>query len=187
MGPNERRSFMKSAAAGALAFTVGGVDVLLTPREARAQNVPFRLLKSGEADTLEAIGETMVPGARAGGIAHFLDQQFSVPAEEALLQARILNVRPPYVNFYRAVVAGIDKASRAGYDQRRFAELTSGEQRELINALRQNKLAGWEGPPPPFVYLLLRSDAVDVVYGTMEGYESLGVPYQAHIAPERRW
>jgi len=26
-----------------------------------------------------------------------------------------------------------------------------------------------------------------VVYGTVEGYESLGIPYMAHIAPERRW
>jgi hypothetical protein len=26
-----------------------------------------------------------------------------------------------------------------------------------------------------------------VVYGTMEGYESLGVPYMAHIAPDKRW
>jgi len=26
-----------------------------------------------------------------------------------------------------------------------------------------------------------------VVYGTMEGYESLGVPYMPHIAPEKRW
>jgi hypothetical protein len=25
------------------------------------------------------------------------------------------------------------------------------------------------------------------VYSTMDGYEALGVPYMAHIAPERRW
>jgi hypothetical protein len=31
------------------------------------------------------------------------------------------------------------------------------------------------------------SDAVDVVYGTMDGYANLGVPYQAHIAPTRSW
>jgi len=34
--------------------------------------------------------------------------------------------------------------------------------------MRQNKLDGWQGPPGPFVYLITRSDAVDVVYGTME-------------------
>ena len=53
--------------------------------------------------------------------------------------------------------------------------------------MRQNKLDGWQGPPGAFVYLVTRSDAVDVVYGTMEGYESLGIPYMAHIVPERRW
>jgi hypothetical protein len=36
------------------------------------------------------------------------------------------------------------------------------------------------------VYFVLRSDAVDVVYGTMEGYESLGVPYMPHIVPDKR-
>ena len=30
-------------------------------------------------------------------------------------------------------------------------------------------------------------EKVDVVYGTMEGYESLGVPYMPHIAPDKRW
>jgi len=53
--------------------------------------------------------------------------------------------------------------------------------------MRQNKLDGRKGPAAGFVYLLLRSDAVDVVYGTMDGYAHLGVPYQAHIAPTRSW
>src|SRR5258706_12441950 len=106
-----RRQFMGSAAVGALAYTVGGAQVLLTPREARAQGVPFRLLQSREAETIESMGETLVPGARAAGIAHFIDHQVSVPPEEALLEARIMNVRPPYINFYRAAVAAIDKAA----------------------------------------------------------------------------
>src|SRR5436309_15680049 len=101
MGHMKRRDFMRGATIGTLAFTVGGAQVLLTPREARAQGVPFRLLKAGEAEILEALCETLVPGARAAGVSHFVDQQVSVPAEESLLQARILNVRPPYVNFYR--------------------------------------------------------------------------------------
>jgi len=53
--------------------------------------------------------------------------------------------------------------------------------------MRQNKIDGWQGPPGGFVYLITRSDAVDVVFGTMEGYASLGIPYMAHIPPERRW
>jgi len=182
----KRRDFMRGAAVATLAFTVGDARLLLTPREARAQGVPFRLLKANEAEALEALGETLVPGARAAGIAHFIDQQLSVTPEEALLEARILNVKPPYVNFYRAAIGAIDKASQAR-NGRRFAQLNSLEQRELADLMRQNKLDGWQGPPGPFVYLVTRSDAVDVVYGTMEGYEALGIPYMPHIAPEKRW
>ncbi len=49
-----------------------------------------------------------MPGARAAGVAHFVDQQLSVPPGEALLEARILNVKPPFANFYRAAIRAID-------------------------------------------------------------------------------
>jgi hypothetical protein len=186
MADIERRAFMKGATLGAFAFTVGGSTVMLTARQARAGNVPFRLLKENEAETIESMGETLVPGARAAGIAHFIDHQISAPPEQALLQARILNVRPPFANFYRAATKAIDGASDKIFGLR-FWMLSPGDKTEFVNQMRQNKAAGWQGPPGPFVYAILRSDAVDVVYGTMEGYEALGVPYMAHIAPERRW
>lgn len=185
--PNiQRRAFMRGAGLGALVFTVGGVDVLLTPREAHAQNVPFRLLKANEGETIAAMGETLVPGARAAGVAHFVDHQLSVPADEALLQARIFNVRPPFANFYRAAIGAIERGSDKVFN-RKFAELTAAEQREFVNNMRQNKIEPWSGPSGGFVYTILRSDAVDVVYGTMEGYAALNIPYQAHIEPTNRW
>jgi hypothetical protein len=140
-----------------------------------------------EAETIEALGETLVPGARAAGVAHFIDQQLSVPPEEALLEARILNVLPPYAKFYRAAVGAIDNASQAVNSGRKFTQLSPSEQHGFVEAMRQNKLQGWQGPGGAFVYLVLRSDAVDVVYGTMEGYEALGIPYMPHIAPDKRW
>jgi hypothetical protein len=182
----ERRVFMKGAAAGALAFTVGGTEVFLTARQAHAQNIPLRTLTADQAATLDAMGETLVPGAKEAGITNFVDQQISIPAEEALLQARILNVRPPYANFYRAALGAIETASSKSKG-RKFAELTPEEQHEFANLMRQNKLDGWQGPPGPFVYAILRSDAVDVFYATMEGYAALGVPYMPHIAPTKRW
>jgi hypothetical protein len=182
----ERRVFLKVAGAGLFAFTVGGASVMMTPGDARAKGVPYRLLKADEAETIEALGETLIPGAREAGIAHFIDQQVSVPPGEALLEARQLNVRPPFVNFYRAAIGAVDKASevRSG---RRFAALSTTDQHDFVDLMRQNKIEGWQGPAGGFVYFVLRSDAVDVVYGTMEGYESLGVPYMPHIAPDRRW
>ena len=186
MDAMERRVFLKGAGMGMLAFTVGGASVLMTPGEARAQGVRFRLLNAREAETIEALGETLVPGARHAGVAHFIDQQVSVSPGEALLEARQLNVKPPFINFYRAAIAGIDKAAEAR-SGRRFAALGADEQHGFIDAMRQNKIDGWQGPPGSFVYLVLRSDSIDVVYGTMEGYEALGVPYMPHIAPDKRW
>jgi hypothetical protein len=182
----ERRAFIKGAAFGTLAFTVGGAEVLLTPRQARAQNVPLRTLTADQAATLDAMGEGLAPGAKAAGITNFVDQQIAGPPEDALLQARILNVRPPYANFYRAALGAIDGASDKA-NGRKFAQLSADEQRNFINLMRQNKLEGWQGPPAPFVYAILRSDAVDVTYATMEGYAALGVPYMPHIAPAKRW
>jgi hypothetical protein len=182
----ERRVFLKSAGMGMLAFTVGGATVMMTPPQARAQGVPFRLLNAHEAETLEALGEALVPGARQAGIAHFIDQQVASPPGQALLEARIVNVKPPFVNFYRAAIGAVDRASTARNGPS-FAALAAPDQHDLINLMRQNKFADWQGPPAPQVYFVLRSDAVDVVYGTMEGYEALGVPYMAHIAPDKRW
>jgi hypothetical protein len=39
MDDMQRRAFIKGAAIGTLAFTVGGVEVMLTPRQAQAQNI----------------------------------------------------------------------------------------------------------------------------------------------------
>jgi hypothetical protein len=182
----QRRAFMKGAAIGALAFSVGGAEVMLTPRQAQAQNIPLRTLTPEQAATLGAMGEALVPGAKDAGVVNFVDQQLSIPAEQALLQARILNVRPPFANFYRAALSAIDGASDKTRS-RKFAQLSPDEQRDFVNLMRQNKIDGWQGPPGPFVYAVLRSDAVDVVYATMEGYAALGVPYMPHIAPTKRW
>jgi hypothetical protein len=182
----QRRAFMKGAAIGALAFSVGGAEVMLTPRQAQAQNIPLRTLTPEQAATLGAVGEALVPGAREAGIVYFVDQQISIPAEEALLQARILSVRPPFANFYRAALGAIDAAS-GKTKGKQFAELSPDEQHDFVDLMRQNKIDGWQGPPGPFVYNVLRGDAVDVVYATMDGYAALGVPYMPHIAPTKKW
>src|ERR1700749_3667060 len=103
-----RGGFIKGPRVGSLAFAVGGAEVLMAASEARARGVPFRLLDAHQGDTLEALGETLVPQARESGIAHFVDQQLSAPPNEALLQARILNVRPPFAEFYNAAITSVD-------------------------------------------------------------------------------
>src|SRR5262249_10234158 len=182
-GELERRVFLKVAGLGMLSFTIGNTAVMMTAWQARAEGVAFRVLNAHEAETIEALGETLVPGARQAGVAHFIDHQISVPPHEALLEARIVNVKPPYANFYRAAIAGVDKASEARHG-RPFTAIAVAEQAELVGLMRQNKIEGWQGPPSGLVYFVLRSDAADTVYGTMDGYAALGVPYQPHIAPE---
>jgi len=171
-----RRDFVSGAALGALVFTVAGAEVLLTPRQAHAQGVPFRMLAPPEVATLEAVGETLAIGARQDGIAHFVDQQLTVPPAHALLSLRVTETRPPYVNFYRAALGGIDRASHALHG-RGFAELDASQQHDFVDRLRQSKLEGWQGPAQGSVYGTLRNDAVDVVYGTVEGFARLGIPY----------
>jgi gluconate 2-dehydrogenase subunit 3-like protein len=181
-----RRTFVRGAAAGALVFTVGGADVLLLPSEARAQKVPLKVLTADEASRLEAVGDAVVPGAREAGIANFVDQQCSVAPHEALLGIRIANVRPPFVNFYRAALNAVDGACKAQHGKP-FVELTAAEQQTFIGAMRVGKLADWKGPPQQAIFGAIRTDGVDVVYGTVEGFERLGVPYMPHILPTARW
>jgi hypothetical protein len=183
----ERRTFVRGAAAGALAFTVGGAEVLLLPSEARAQKVPLKVLTADEASRLEAVSEALVPGARDAGIAYFVDQQCSVPAHEALLSIRIGNVRPPFVNFFRTALTAIDTRCSASHGKL-FAALTADEQHAFIGTMRTGKHPDWKGPPAQqAIYNSFRANAVDVVYGTTEGAERLGVPYMALVAPKARW
>jgi len=186
MNDIERRAFVRGVAIGALAFSVGGVEIMLTAQQARAQGVPLRMLKPDEAKTLEAIGETLAIGAREGGIAHFVDQQLTLPPAFALLTVRVTETRPPYVDFYRAALAGIERASQGQFG-RGYAELAEAEQHDFVTRLRQNKLERWQGPSQGSVYGILRNDAIDVVYGTVEGFARLGVPYMPHILPARSW
>ncbi len=129
----ERRAFVQGAGLGALAFTVGGVEIMLTPRQAHAEGVPLRTLNADQAATLDALGETLVPGAKEAGITQFIDQQISVPPEQALLQARILNVRPPFANFYRAALGAVDAASNKTKGKK-FAALTAAGAARLRRA-----------------------------------------------------
>src|ERR1700754_947691 len=132
-----RRGFVKGATLGALAFTVGGVEMLMAPGEARARGVPFRLLDLHQGETLEALGETLVPQAREAGIAHYIDQQISVPPQESLLQARIFNFRPPFAAFYRNTIVAVDEHSTKLFGKP-FAQLDAKDQREFVDRMRQS-------------------------------------------------
>lgn len=151
------------------AYSISGVEHLLTPAQAKAQGAAFKVLSPGQVATLEVFCEFCVPGARAAGIAHYIDAQLNAEPDKAMLMLRYLDIAPPFKNFYAQALKQI--AAYRSFDIADFLKLQPNEG-EL---------------PPPLIYFVLRSDAVDVVYGTREGMMRLGVPVMAHLEPEAEW
>ncbi len=178
----QRRRFLAAATIGALAYQVGGIDLLMTPAEARRQGAGLGVLSPGEARTLEALGECLVPGARVAGIAHYVDANLRGPPEQSLLMLRYLDVLPPHADFYSTGLRSLDAASAARHGKP-FADLAETAATTLVGAIAAASPDGWQGAPAPLFYFALRGDAVDIVYGTRAGFERLSVPYLAHIEP----
>lgn len=181
-----RRAFLQNTGLGLLTFSLAGTEVLLTPRQARARGADFHVLSDNEVAILDALGEVLVPGAAEAGIAHFVDQQLGTEPNDCLLMARYLNIEPPYAAFYRVGLQAVDELSRRLLDKP-FHELNEESAVDVVRGFANSNPEGWQGPPAPLVYLLLRSDAVDVVYGTVEGFAKMKIPYMPHILPPRNW
>lgn len=179
-----RRDFAKIA--GVLAFSVGSKITWLTPAQAQAQGVALKLLTSAEAAILNRYGDSLVPGAAAAGLAHFIDHQLAAPAGDNLLMIRYLGVLPPFDGFYRAGLAALDTMAQARHGVG-FAALSASSAAALAADVAQANPEGWQGPPAPFFHFVLRADALDVVYGGEQGFAALGVPYMGHIAPPHPW
>jgi hypothetical protein len=178
-----RRGFVKRAVGGAtltLAFELGGTTLLLTPKQARAQAIPLQQLSSEEGRILGRLADALLPGAAEGGVTHFIDHQLGVDPDDCMLIAKFFEVPPPYIDFYRQGLAQCAELAQQTF-AKQLAELTAEEMQRLAGLL-----FGPEAPTALF-YLSLRSDAVDVVYGTPEGFEKLNVPYMAHIMPPEGW
>ena len=180
-----RRDFCKQTGL-MFAFTFAGSKILLTPAEAHAKAIPLAVLQAEEVSILEAISEILLPGAKQAGVVHFIDYQLSIDANDSLLMLKYFNYPPPYADFYQSALRQINKLSNALYGSH-VKKLNYTNGRKLVESLRDGVSDEWNGPPSPLVYHALRNDAVDVVYGTVEGFQRLGVPYMEHILPPKRW
>jgi len=183
---HSRRTFIRNTGIGLLTFYVSGCEVEMTPQEAREKQIAYSVLTDAEVSTLDALGEILLPGSAAVGLSHFVDHQLGAAPEEQLLMIKYLGVPAPFAPFYQDGLAALNELS-ATHRSLPFAELTHADQTELVGQFAQANPDGWQGPPGPFFYFVLRNDAVDVVYGTKDGIESLGIPYMAHIEPPSRW
>ena len=184
--PQTRRVFIRTTGIGLLSFYVAGCKLELTPGEARQQDIPFQVLQLDQVRILEAFGEALLPGSAAAGLAHFIDHQLNASPRDQLLMIKYLGVSPPFSLFYSAGLAALNAVADDQHGAN-YADLNSEQRTALVGQMAQANPDGWQGPPAPFFYFVLRSDAVDVVYGTKQGIESLGIPYMAHIEPPSRW
>jgi hypothetical protein len=185
-----RRDFLiHGAAAGGvclLTFTLSGCKTKLTPAQARAAKVPLHTFAASEVTTLDVLGETLLPGSAAAGLAQYIDHQLSGDPAQSMLMIKYLGVPVPFDVFYRDGLRATETAAQALYGTA-FAGLNSQQADTLVTQMSAGHVDGWQGPPSALFYFVVRNDAVDVVYGTQAGFEVLGVPYMAHIAPPGRW
>jgi len=171
----------------------------LTPAAARSAGLPYRTFTAEQVRTLESLGEALVPGSKKAGLAHFIDVQLSGPPANSCLMLKYLGVNPPFTHFYQsgltaaqsALTAAAPATAASGTAASGTAASGTAARRRvvpsLLQAMTKDAIADWNGPPASLFYFALRNDAIDVVYGTPEGYRSLGVPYMAHIAPPTGW
>jgi hypothetical protein len=70
-----------------------------------------------------------------------------------------------------------------------FASLSPDGKRAVVEALRTGTIKPWDAGavPPPVFYGMMRNDGVDVVYGSVEGFKNLDIPYMPHIMPNTTW
>lgn len=183
----DRREFLQSSALGLFSFSISGIIVQMTPAQAKDRNIPFAILNADEVRTLEALGETLHPGAAEAGLAHFVDYQISLDPDECMSLVKYFVEEPPFDAFYRAGLKSLDAYCAANFKQP-FAGLDQKIRNQVVGEIWRGKTPGWNGPvPAPLFYMVTRNDTVDVLYGTLEGFRRLGVPYMPHILPPKGW
>ncbi len=189
-GPlRSRREFIAQASVGAallLTFTLDGCERTLSPAQARAAAIPLRALDAQEASVLESLGEALLPGSAQAGLAQYVDHQLAGDPADSLLMIQYLRVDPPYMGFYRAGLTAAREASLRDFGKPP-AELDPQQRTALLTRMAAGEIRDWKGPPAPLFFFVLRSDAVDVTYGTPAGFDALGIPYMPHIMPPRQW
>ena len=183
-----RRTFVETAVKASvlsLPYALPTGVVLLTPRQARAKPVPLHHLDAAQAAILEKLGEAIVPGAAAAGLTHFIDHQLGADPNDALLIAKYFQVALPYSDFYHAGARICEQLARKS-SGKGIDGLDPDQTTALIEAMSAPGTVE-QGFPIFLFYLCLRSDAVDVVYGTPEGFKELNIPYMQHIMPPEGW
>jgi len=151
-----------------------------------APSVAADALDESERATLGRLAEVLLPGSQAAGVVDFVATQLLLPLERQTLMIKYLGVTPPFVTFYKTGLRALDELS-----QRRvnvvFLRAREADATELVRQLVSAAPATWSGPPAGLFHFVVRNDALDVVYGTKDGFLELSTPYMAHIEPPSAW
>lgn len=173
-----RRAAMRLSIAGTLA---GGLTFGCgkpTPQTGKT------LFTTEERATLGAVADALVPGSAAVGVVDFVATMLA--ERDPRLCYRFVSFPMPPEAFYKLTLASLNELSHA-IRNKPFHSLTQSERVETVEKLFEPNLKGWRGPPTSLVYFVLRSDAIDALYGVQKTYARLDIPYMAHIEPPRPW
>jgi len=172
-----RRRVLAGGGTALGSFFIGGRWVEATPKAARERGFTPQVLTAAQCGALESVGDALVPGALQAGLAPFIDSQLALGSGSKLI-AKYLGVDPlGQLSFYRGIADNlITSLARP--------EITP---EQLIGAMATDAVTDWAGPPASYAFFVLRADALDVTYGTPEGFATLDIPYSAHIQPEAYW
>lgn len=182
---SDRRSFLQASGLS-LAYVLGSQTLWLSPDQAFAKQLPYQRLTDTEVDTLEWLSETIAPGARTAGVAHYLDAQLAATSDSCLLMIKYLGVPAPYDGFYQSALQAAHQLALSTYTKP-WRSLSDTQRETLTDQIASGNVDGWQGPPPGFFFFVLRADATDVVYGTQLGHESIGFPHMPHIQATEEW
>lgn len=133
---------------------------------------------------LAAAAEAFVPGAVRAGVVEFVAAMLG--SDQPMQFYTYMNFPMPPRAFYLAALAALDSYA-VSKTKHAFTALSVAERQNLLRDLMSPDVDGWNGPPPFLVYIVLRNDAADVVYGGENAYEAFDLPYMAHIAPPHPW
>ena len=179
-----RRELLGTMGSGWLVLTVSTPWGEITPAEARAKGASFKNLTAEEGALLEELGDVLLPGAREAGVAHYVDDQLSRP--DPLLFLKYMEYPASHLEFYRQGLAALDHLSQLRHSSP-FGRASQDQKAATIREISHRNPLGWNGPPAPLFYFVVRNDAVDVYYGGEEGFARLQIPYMPHLPPPAKW
>ncbi len=172
---HNRRDVITGGATALGLFLIGGKQVWATPSDAVAQNFTPQILTLRQSKALATLAEHLVPGSAKAGISAYIDTQLAA-GPDSLLMAKYVGVPvEQQKDFYLSALNAIVSA------------MSDTAVEVFATAMASDTVPQWQGPPASYVFFLLRADALDVTYGSEAGFETLDIPYSAHIRPETTW